>query len=246
MSINNFKLFLYDIRSYTTEIYISIQEILDCKYKNISLYCFDYLNTFVLNYISSIEFKHDTILPKGMFLCLNINTCLDIFKNINCGSIVIMFKDSHLYINDIEVQFKIIDIPLINKFKNRKVDKDDFFVLNSPQDLIKYNANITILSSTCEVSFVKKDNNIFLKFHVQQELGNFVHLFRIQSQTTTQCIPTHNVTISLKVFRVIMTEMLKENTYVTCSLTNTGLYFKLFRNNILCIIFFCQHTLLIH
>jgi hypothetical protein len=238
---------LNDLKLYTDHVCIRVENL---KHNQpILLYFFDYLQTFIYVYTSSILFQMtETELSKDIiYINISIEMLLKTFNDQNQVHHLTFVDNQTLCIDNIQYNFHSILTCMSNINETYlniiSTNKPLDYSVESPGDLIKYSANIAILSSPCTVSIERKNEILYLKCTVQQEIGRFVNMFKLQKLNT--CVGNDTVNISLKSLRIIMQHMTRNNVkQVTCSIThNVGICFKVHYNNDLYLIFICQHIL---
>ena len=241
---------LYDLKPYTNDIIIQIPV---KNTKKVVFLFLDYLETFIYATHAPIIYKRRvTEINNGgaddfyniKIPLQNMMNILQHYKqnNIDKNFILSFHDETTICMNDnYKIPFQKLDCPQLHipYFKHTYTT----FVIKSPADLIKYSANIAILSSPCTVSIIRKSDSLYLKCVVRQEIGEFMHMFKIEYELkNVSIIPTDTIKISLKSLRIVMSSMTKTTTSkITCWLSNDGLFFKIYNIDNTYNIFVCQH-----
>lgn len=217
---------LNDIKIYTDTISI----LCDDSHSRIILRANDYLNTFIYNIETSFLFT-DPHNRKREFELIHIpiNSLIQTCTDMNNKSLSDMSFFIDKTINTICVLNNSIPFRhYIKKFNIPNNLHTIEYSVYSSKDLVKYTANLALLSSPCIVSRIKRDNIPYLQFFVGHEVGEFVQNFKLIDTNGNDIASQNTCTISLKSFRNIANIINSyDNHTIYCDVFEDGLYFKI-------------------
>lgn len=233
---------LYDMLTYTRECFICTQET-----NVLRVHFFDYLQTFIYQVTTStiVYSTKSTVCTNGDYIAVPISNIIEVIQNMHktgvCSTVDLVYLNSTtITLGDSTIVCRTVPRSYghLWQFEHRPEQRKSLYNVVCPSEILKYGANIAILSSSCRVNIIVQNNILYLQFCVDQELGHFKHMFKIEKKDDTSPAE-QTVNISPKVFKVIMNQMTSSiKTETVCWITQYGLFFRI--NNI---VFMCQNII---